>query len=101
MHEQSSYDSSMDDGKTTALEIKRGDSPPELISHVSEMPLDETPTVPEASIGVRGYLRLLRIFFSFFLFGLRVFLNTRDWVGRKRDVTPEQRHWEGAMLRDK
>jgi predicted unusual protein kinase regulating ubiquinone biosynthesis (AarF/ABC1/UbiB family) len=52
-------------------------------------------------IGVRGYLRMLRIIISFALFGLRVFLNSRDWLGRKRDKTSEQLHEEGAMLREK
>jgi len=51
-------------------------------------------------IGIKGYLRLARVTTSFFLFMLRVFLNTRGWRVRK---TPESelRHLEGALLREK
>lgn len=68
----------------------------------ADMPVTN-PSPPEqaASIGIRGYLRLARVFISFFLFLLRAFLNTRDWLGRKREKTSEQRHEEGAMLREK
>ncbi|MFL6212331.1 MAG: ABC1 kinase family protein [Blastocatellia bacterium] len=52
-------------------------------------------------IGLRGYLRMLRIIIAFALFGLRVFLNSRDWLGRKRDKTAEHLHEEGAILREK
>ncbi len=59
------------------------------------------PTEQPVSIGFRGYLRMARVFISFFLFMLRAFLNTRDWLGRKREKTSEQRHEEGVILREK
>src|SRR5689334_13416436 len=52
-------------------------------------------------IGIRGYLRMLRILISFALFGLRAFVNSRDWLGRKREKTAAQRRQEGATLREK
>jgi predicted unusual protein kinase regulating ubiquinone biosynthesis (AarF/ABC1/UbiB family) len=57
----------------------------------------ETP----ARIGFKGYLRLLRIFCSFFLFAARLFLNRRNWRLRKVVPTVEVLHEEGAKLRDK
>ena len=52
-------------------------------------------------IGLKGYLRLLRILLSFFLFAARLFANRRDW--RFRKVTPDANllHSEGATLREK
>ncbi|HKP86140.1 MAG TPA: AarF/ABC1/UbiB kinase family protein [Blastocatellia bacterium] len=91
----------MGDNKTNALELSAGPVAPDLIPDDMKKASNDAPPVKERRLGVKGYLRILRIFFSFFLFGLRVFLNTRDWIGRKRAVTSEQRHQEGAMLRDK
>lgn len=70
------------------------------ISETNKSGTNPPPEQP-ASIGIRGYLRMARVFISFFLFMLRTFLNTRDWLGRKREKTSEQRHEEGAMLREK
>ncbi len=76
------------------------------------VPLDpnhpERPTRPEpaeprpalARIGFRGYLRLWRVVFSFALFALRVFLNSRGWLKSKTPQT-ELRHREGEALRQK
>ncbi|HST22408.1 MAG TPA: AarF/ABC1/UbiB kinase family protein [Blastocatellia bacterium] len=64
---------------------------------ITNPPLPEQPV----HIGFRGYLRMGRVFVSFFLFLLRAFLNTRDWLGRKREKTSEQRHEEGIILREK
>ncbi|HSE96985.1 MAG TPA: AarF/UbiB family protein, partial [Blastocatellia bacterium] len=52
-------------------------------------------------IGFRGYLRLSRVLFIFLLFGLRVFINTRGWFGRKKVEPGLLRHREGAALRNK
>jgi predicted unusual protein kinase regulating ubiquinone biosynthesis (AarF/ABC1/UbiB family) len=59
------------------------------------------PTDPKLRIGIRGYLRLLRVFASLFLFLTRIFVNSRDWLGRKREKTAEARHEEGAILRER
>src|ERR1700742_1779418 len=80
-------------------------SPPALIAAtpVSTAPTQTKP-IPEKideSIGIHGYLRMLRILISFALFGVRAFINSRDWRGRKREKTSEQRHEEGAALREK
>ena len=85
--------------KQTALAPASGQ--PISISENNE--LTTNPQVPErpVPIGFKGYLRMARVFVSFFLFMLRAFLNTRDWLGRKREKTSEQRHEEGAMLRAK
>lgn len=72
-------------------------APPPVIARPAK-PQTET---PDERIGLRGYLRMLRILISFGLFGLRVFLNSRDWLGRKREKTAEQLRQEGASLRDK
>jgi len=64
---------------------------------ITNPPLPEQPV----AIGFKGYLRMARVFISFFLFMLRAFLNTRDWLGRKREKTSEQRHEEGIILREK
>jgi predicted unusual protein kinase regulating ubiquinone biosynthesis (AarF/ABC1/UbiB family) len=44
---------------------------------------------------------MLRILISFALFGVRAFVNSRDWLGRRRDKTAAERHEEGAILREK
>ena len=53
-------------------------------------------------MGLKGYFRLLRIFYVLATFGLRVLVNTRPWLRRwrKRSDT-ELRHREGSLLRDK
>jgi predicted unusual protein kinase regulating ubiquinone biosynthesis (AarF/ABC1/UbiB family) len=91
----------MQQNKNNALVLSDGTRPPDVISEDPEKTPDNKSSSQRPSIGIRGYLRMLRIFFSFFLFALRVFLNSRDWMARKRIVTSEQRHREGAMLRDK
>src|ERR1051326_7946822 len=72
-------------------------APPPVIA----TPAKEHQEKPDARIGIRGYLRMLRILISFSLFGLRAFFNSRDWRGRKREKTSEQLHEEGATLRKK
>ncbi|MEN3335121.1 MAG: hypothetical protein V7641_4486 [Blastocatellia bacterium] len=72
-------------------------APPSVIA----TPTKVKPEPPGERIGIRGYLRMLRIIISFMLFGVRAFVNSRDWLGRKRDKTAAQRREEGAMLRDK
>lgn len=52
-------------------------------------------------IGLRGYMRMLRVAFTFFLFGARVFINSRGWFGAKKIEASELRHKEGAKLREK
>src|SRR4051812_35328981 len=99
--EQSSYDSLMQDKNANSLELSDKPGQIEPVAEDLKVIPDESPSEPEVRMGTRGYLRMLRIFFSFALFGLRILLNTRDWVGRKREVTSEQRHQEGAMLREK
>jgi predicted unusual protein kinase regulating ubiquinone biosynthesis (AarF/ABC1/UbiB family) len=78
---------------------------PSLIAPASQpslpTPAKEKPETPVERIGIRGYLRMLRIFISFALFGVRAFVNSRDWLGRQREKTAEQRREEGAILRDK
>src|ERR1700742_1196687 len=80
-------------------------TPPALIaappSPVVSTQAQSIPEKTDESIGIRGYLRMLRILMSFALFGVRAFLNSRDWLGRKREKTSEQRHEEGAALRQK
>lgn len=91
----------MQNNKTNALELSGGSRPPDPMREDLKDTHDNKQPARERLIGIRGYLRVLRILFSFFLFGLRVFLNTRDWIARKRIVTAEQRHKEGAILRGK
>jgi predicted unusual protein kinase regulating ubiquinone biosynthesis (AarF/ABC1/UbiB family) len=51
-------------------------------------------------IGVRGYLRLLRVATSVGTFGIRLLFNRRTWF-RSSKTTSELRHQEGAALREK
>src|ERR1044072_4558121 len=53
----------------------------------------------EPKIGLKGYLRLLKILLSFVLFGARLFWNRRDL--RLRKIIPDSPtfHTEGANLR--
>jgi len=51
-------------------------------------------------IGIRGYIRMARVFSSFLLFMLRVLFNTRSWTFRKI-AQSELRRREGALLREK
>jgi predicted unusual protein kinase regulating ubiquinone biosynthesis (AarF/ABC1/UbiB family) len=60
-----------------------------------------TPETPRLKIGLRGYLRMASVIFTFAIFGLRMLLNRRTWRFKKRESTPEQRHAEGALLREK
>src|ERR1700760_1572014 len=80
-------------------------APPALIAapppSIVQAEAHPTPEKADESIGIHGYLRMLRILISFALFGVRAFLNSRDWLGRKCEKTPEQRHEEGAALRQK
>src|SRR5436309_2137977 len=64
-------------------------------------PAKEKPATPDERIGIRGYLRMLRIIISFALFGVRALVNSRDWLGRKREKTAARRRQEGAVLREK
>ncbi|HEY6329797.1 MAG TPA: AarF/UbiB family protein, partial [Blastocatellia bacterium] len=52
-------------------------------------------------IGIAGYLRLLRIFETFILFGARVYVNSRGWLNFHKLTQTEMRHKEGALLRAK
>nr|ALS90347.1 UbiB: 2-polyprenylphenol [uncultured bacterium] len=68
------------------------------------------PAVPENTvehlssdprIGLKGYLRLLRILFSFLFFAVRLFANRRNWRFQKMTPDAEILHAEGAKLRNK
>jgi predicted unusual protein kinase regulating ubiquinone biosynthesis (AarF/ABC1/UbiB family) len=91
----------MQEPKAKTTELAPASGKPISVSAHDLLSGNPSPSVEPARIGFKGYLRMARIFFSFFLYGVRVFLNTRDWIGRKRETTPEQRHLEGAMLREK
>ncbi|HUK89778.1 MAG TPA: AarF/UbiB family protein, partial [Blastocatellia bacterium] len=52
-------------------------------------------------IGIRGYLRLFRIFATFILFGVRVYINTRGWFNFHKLSQPDLRAKEGGLLRDR
>ncbi|HET9528714.1 MAG TPA: AarF/ABC1/UbiB kinase family protein [Blastocatellia bacterium] len=54
-----------------------------------------------SKIGFRGYLRLFRVLFTFALFGARIFINTRGWLGRDKVDPSQLRHKEGVRLREK
>ena len=83
----------------------RGPQGPALIVATSvpitSVPNEETSAQAGRRIGVRGYLRMLRIVTVFALFAARVLINSRTWRGRKREKTSEQLHAEGASLREK
>ncbi|MFP5265143.1 MAG: ABC1 kinase family protein [Blastocatellia bacterium] len=87
--------------KANAIEPSAGPRRPEPAPEDAGEPPDDNLALKGPRLGLRGYLRVLRIFFSFLLFGLRAFLDSHDWAARKREVTSEQRHKQGAILRDK
>src|SRR5262245_41578872 len=61
----------------------------------------EIPEEPPASIGLRGYARIVRISWSLFLFAIRIFVNSRRWMGLNKVPASDLRHREGAALRNK
>jgi predicted unusual protein kinase regulating ubiquinone biosynthesis (AarF/ABC1/UbiB family) len=103
--------------KSTALLPPHLKAPPELapreLAIASSATLDQArralPTgqankqpPAEPRIGVRGYFRLLRIFFVLATFALRVLINTRPRLRKWRKLSDvELRHSEGSLLRDK
>lgn len=95
----------MQEKQTNLIEAGPASKPPALIASPSQPVITtqarEILEKPDEKIGLRGYLRLLRILISFALFGVRAFANSRDWLGRKREKTAAQRHQEGALLREK
>ena len=56
---------------------------------------------PDPRIGLKGYLRLLRILLSFFFFAARLFVNRRNWRLQRLTPDAETLNREGAKLRDK
>ncbi|HKP13601.1 MAG TPA: AarF/UbiB family protein, partial [Blastocatellia bacterium] len=94
----------MQEHEANSMTAAPADSRPALISAAPPARVTSAQANPDnhhERIGVRGYLRMLRIIVSFALFGLRVFLNSRDWLGRRRDKTAAQLREEGAILREK
>lgn len=99
-----SYKPLMQEQEANSLAAAQANNRPALLSAAPPARVTPTPINPDHQhdrIGVRGYLRMLRIILSFALFGLRVFLNSRDWLGRRRDKTAGQLREEGAILREK
>src|SRR5438093_11508027 len=93
---------------STRASIHPGDGRPAAPTPASAITIASgTPTARESlpHIGLRGYLRLARVMTSFFLFMLRVFINTRGWRIKKSPQPelrrPELRRQEGALLREK
>ncbi|MCI0485304.1 MAG: AarF/ABC1/UbiB kinase family protein [Blastocatellia bacterium] len=94
----------MQEQKTKLIEAAPQSAEPVALPESFELsPPSETAVSTDATIkiGVRGYLRLLRISLSLLVFGARVFINSRGWFGRKKILPAELRHREGAALRDK
>ena len=81
--------------KTTEI-VRTGES------HAISTPAIEPIAEPhKVRIGLRGYLRLLRILLSFFFFAVRLLNNRRDWRFRKATPDADLLHTEGAALREK
>lgn len=94
-------------GRNTSVAARSIPAKPDVVASttvVSEKP--HSGGVPRAEgyalrhIGLRGYLRLVRILVTFFVFAVRVFLNSRGWLARKASST-EKREREGELLRNK
>ncbi len=83
-----------------SIEIAPVSSQPAALDSSNELKAAES-TEGERRFGLRGYLRLARVFASLFLFLARVSVNSRDWRFRKKDRSPDLKHVEGAVLRDK
>src|SRR4051812_42406526 len=69
--------------------------------NITEITAVETKPESLPRIGLKGYLRLLRVLTTVFLFGLRVIINTRGWRIGKKIAESELRRREGGALREK
>src|SRR5262245_36437479 len=95
----------MDDSALAELQPSTATSIESLDGRSSSLLIADTGTrtpthEPLPRMGVRGYLRMARVVSSFFLFMLRIFLNTRGWRLRRKSES-ELRRGEGARLREK
>jgi len=75
-------------------------------SRISVEEVAQTPVVVDIDdrldrIGLKGYLRLVRIFATFVLFLARVYLDTRGWFNFHKRTQTELRLQEGTILRDR
>jgi len=110
LSDRASYNESMPDLNSTQLEspatASRNPGGQSLITKASDSKTIKsapTETVERDGlppIGIRGYIRMARVFSSFLLFMLRVLFNTRGWTFRKI-AQSELRRREGALLREK
>ncbi len=118
----------MQEQKTNAIELKRGNAETTIAStnedkaistaklvenkilnsaapHSLQPPPAKAQAIEQTSsdprIGFKGYLRLLRILFSFFFFAARLYVNRRNWRLQKLTPDAETLHAEGAKLRNK
>ncbi|MEW6131161.1 MAG: AarF/ABC1/UbiB kinase family protein [Acidobacteriota bacterium] len=75
------------------------------LAKIETQPLDNTnqkANQPEDhKIGLKGLLRLLKIFLSFALFSMRLLWNRYDWRLRKHFPEADTLHEEGEKLREK
>src|SRR5215210_3862712 len=85
-------------GRTELVPIQPGS-----VSETTEKEIVITPEPDGAQprLKLRGYLRMLRVFLSLFLFLARIFINSRDWRFRKKERSSEMKRVEGAVLREK
>jgi predicted unusual protein kinase regulating ubiquinone biosynthesis (AarF/ABC1/UbiB family) len=91
----------MPEQKTNSTEIAvRAAEPPALTEPTAVVATDK-PTREKQPIGFKGYLRLLRIGFSFILFVAMLLFNNRKWLRSKKKTDSELKHSEGAALRAK
>jgi predicted unusual protein kinase regulating ubiquinone biosynthesis (AarF/ABC1/UbiB family) len=75
-------------------------------TRISVEEVAQTPVVVDIDdrldrIGLKGYLRLVRIFATFVLFLARVYLDTRGWFNFHKRTQTELRLQEGTILRDR
>jgi predicted unusual protein kinase regulating ubiquinone biosynthesis (AarF/ABC1/UbiB family) len=85
----------------TPLEHKALHSADRTLTPVSIPENDLQHPSSDPQIGLKGYLRLLRILFSFLFFATRLFANRRNWRFQKLTPDAETLHKEGAKLRGK
>lgn len=92
----------MEKRETTALEILKEKPEPPALREAVEVREAEPESEPrEARVGIRGYLRLARIMWTYLLFAARVYIDSRGWFGRSKLPKSDLHHRQGAALREK
>ncbi|HKG21391.1 MAG TPA: AarF/ABC1/UbiB kinase family protein [Blastocatellia bacterium] len=90
----------MEKQETTALQTLGEQPLPPALREAVDGKAEKPPSAPEAG-GLKIYLRLLRIIYTYLLFIAHVYIDRRGWFGRSKLSKSELHHSEGSALREK